>query len=405
MKSVLYVTTTFPTLAAFIENEVLRLHARGVRVRVLTLRGVGREYQPAFAPLVALTSAVGSPLDPSSWLALLGWLVRRPHVLIPCALRMLWASRGSGYALVGHLAYLPAAARVANLAEHEDFERIHGAWAHFPASVAWLASRLARRRFSMAAHAGADLYRTQAFLADKVREAEFTTACVRGNAEMLRKLAPGARVEWLYHGTDLARFGSIVRARAAAPELLVVGRLAAGKGFDDAVAAVGELARRGLHPRLVVVGDGPERARLGELARTHGVESQVEFRGSLTHDDIAPLYAAAWLLLAPSKVMANGRRDGIPNVVIEAMAAGVPVVGTRAAGLEEAIEPGRTGALCEPADPRSLADAVEPLLRNPGEIDRLGAIARTTMRGAFDVEVNFERLWQLFAGAQNAERA
>jgi glycosyltransferase involved in cell wall biosynthesis len=405
VKSVLYVTTTFPTLAAFIENEVLRLHARGVRVRVLTLRGVGREYQPAFAPLVSLTSAVGSPADARSWLALLGWLVRRPHVLVPCALRMLWASRGSAYALVGHLAYLPAAARVATFAERGDFERIHGAWAHFPASVAWLASRLAGRRFSMAAHAGADLYRTQAFLADKVREAEFTTACVRGNAEMLRRLAPGGRVEWLYHGTDLARFGSIARAKAAAPELLVVGRLAAGKGFDDAVVALGELGRRGLRPRLVVVGDGPERARLGELAREHGVEPQVDFRGSLTHDDIAPLYAAAWLLLAPSKVMANGRRDGIPNVVIEAMAAGVPVVGTRAAGLEEAIEPGRTGALCEPGDPRSLADAVEPLLRNPGEIDRLGAIARTTMRGAFDVEVNFERLWALFNGTPRAESA
>lgn len=397
MKSVLYVTTTFPTLAAFIENEVKRLHARGVRVRVLTLRAVGTEYQPEFAPLVALTSAVGSPLDPGSWLALLGWLFRRPHVLVPDALRMLWASRGSLYALAGHLAYLPAAARVASLAERGDFERIHGAWAHFPASVAWLAARLSSRRFSMAAHAGADLYRTQAFLADKVRAADFTCCCVRGNAEMLRRLAPGGRVEWLYHGTDLARFGAIVRARAAAPELLVVGRLSLGKGFDDAVVALGELAKRGLRPRLVVVGDGPERARLGALAREHGVESQVEFRGSLTHDAIAPLYASAWLLLAPSKVMAKGRRDGIPNVVIEAMAAGVPVVGTRAAGLEEAIEPGRTGALCESANPRALADAIEPLLRDPAEIERLGAIARTTARGAFDVEASFARLWTLFS--------
>jgi glycosyltransferase involved in cell wall biosynthesis len=398
VKSVLYVTTTFPTLAAFIENEVLRLRARGVRVRVLTLRAVGAEYQPEFAALLPLTSPVGSPLDPASWFALLGWLARRPHVLVPGALRMLWASRGSLYALAGHLAYLPAAARVAAIAEREGFERIHGAWAHFPASVAWLASRLARRRFSMAAHAGADLYRTRAFLAEKVRDADFTTACVRGNAEMLRRLAPGGRVEWLYHGTDLARFGRIARARAAAPELLVVGRLAPGKGFDDAVAALGELAARGLRPKLVVVGDGPERARLAELARAGGVEAQVEFRGALTHDAIAPLYASAWLLLAPSKVVAKGRRDGIPNVVVEAMAAGLPVVGARAAGLEEAIEPGRTGALCESGNPRSLADAVEPLLRDPDEIERLGAVARTRVREAFDVEANFERLWALFAG-------
>lgn len=399
MKSVLVVTTTFPTLAAFVENDVKRLHARGVRVRVLTLRAVGAEYQPEHAPLVALTSAVGSPLDPRAWLALLEWLVRRPHVLLPGILRMLWASRGSLYALVGHVAYLPAAARVASLAERGDFERVHGAWAHFPGSVAWLASRLARRRFSLSAHAGADLYRTQAFLARKVRDADFTAACVRGNAEMLRRLAPGGRVEWIYHGTDLARFGAIVRARAAEPELLVVGRLSFGKGFDDALLALGELARRGLRPRLVVVGDGPERGRMGEMAREQGVASQVVFRGALTHDAIAPHYASAWLLLAPSKVTAHGRRDGIPNVVIEAMAAGLPVVATRAAGLEEAVVPGRTGALCEPADPRSLADAVEPLLRDPDEIERLSPIARASVREAFDVEANFERLWALFAGA------
>lgn len=398
MKSVLYVTTTFPTLAAFIENEVKRLHARGVRVRVLTLRAVGTEYQPEFAPLVALTSEVGSPFDPASWRSLAGWLVRRPHVLVPGVLRMLWASRGSLYALAGHLGYLPAAARVASLAEREDFERIHGAWAHFPASVAWLASRLTGRRFSMAAHAGADLYRTQAFLADKARDADFTCCCVRGNAEMLRRLAPGGRVEWLWHGTDLARFGAIVRAPASEPLLLVVGRLSLGKGFDDAVVALGHLAGRGLRPRLAVVGDGPERARLGELAREHGVEAQVEFRGSLTHDALAPLYASAWLLLAPSKVTAKGRRDGIPNVVIEAMAAGLPVVGARAAGLEEAIEPGRTGALCESANPAALADAIEPLLRDPAEIERLGRVARATTREAFDVEASFARLWRLFSG-------
>src|SRR5262245_40567589 len=104
MRSVAYVTTTFPTLAAFIESEVRRLAARGVRVRVFTLRGVGREFQPEHAALVPLTRAVGSPWSPAGWGALLGWLVRRPHVLIPEAARILWASRGSLYALAGHVA-------------------------------------------------------------------------------------------------------------------------------------------------------------------------------------------------------------------------------------------------------------------------------------------------------------
>ncbi len=404
MKSVIYVTAAFPTLAAFVENEVKRLHARGVRVRVLTLRPVSTEYQPEHASLCALTRWVAAPFDGANWLALLRWTLRRPHVLVPEALRILWASRGSPYALAGHLGYLPAAARVASIAEREDFERIHGAWAHFPATVAYLAARLTGRRFSMSGHAGADLYRSREFLREKVRAADFMTCCVRGNAEMVRALAPEGRVHWLYHGTDLARFGRIPRRRAPEPTLLVVGRLSPGKGFDDAVRALALLERRGVRARLEVVGDGPERDRLAALAREGGVQERVRWLGALDHDRLEPHYGAAWLLLAPSVVLSNGRRDGIPNVVVEAMAAGGPVVGTRATGIEEAVVPGRTGALCEPRDPAGLADAVERLLADPATLDAMGEAARASVRETFDVERNFERLWALFEGTAEGSR-
>jgi len=405
--SVLYVTTTFPTLAAFVESEVARLIGRGVRVRVCTLRDVGTEYQPEHAHLVPLTRAVGSPLAPAGWLALFRWFVRRPHVLVPEALRMLWASRGSAYALAGHVGYLPAAARVADLVEREDFARVHGAWAHFPASVAYLASRLTGRRFSMSAHAGADLYRTQAFLAHKARHADFTSACVRGNADMLRALAgPGARVEWIYHGVDRRRFDGAGRARSAEARLLVVGRLAAPKGFDDALRAVAELSRRGVAVALDVVGDGPERHALEAQARSAGIQERVTFHGSLDHGRILPLYRRAWALLAPCRVMGNGRRDGIPNVVVEAMAMGVPCVGTRAAGLEEAIVPDVNGALVDPGDWRAIADVLEPLLAEPRTLDAWGAHARADVAERFDAEHNFERLLALIdAGEPGAAAA
>ena len=403
MRSVLYVTTTFPTIAAFIENEVKRLHARGVRVRVLTLRPVSTEYQPEHADLVPLTQSVGKPYAIENLLALLGWLVRKPHVLIPVTLQMLWASRGSAYALAGHLGYLPAAARIASIAQAEDVERIHGVWAHFPASAAYLASRLTGKRFSMAAHAGSDLYRTQAFLAQKLRAADFVVACVRGNAEMLRRLAPDANVHWLYHGTDLSRFGAIVRARASEPMLLMVGRLAQTKGFDDGLVALGHLRRRGLTPRLVIVGDGPEREHLRHVAQEQGVMPQIEWKGVLDHDALSPLYAQAWALLTPSRVLSNGRRDGIPNVVIEAMAAGLPVVGTHGTGIEEAVVPGETGMLSDPDDPAGFAAALEPLLHDAAKVDAMSAIARGRVGAAFDVEVNFGKLWQLYE-ASGAKR-
>jgi glycosyltransferase involved in cell wall biosynthesis len=370
-----------------------------VRVRVFTLRAPSRVYQPEHAALLALTRPIGSLLDPRGWWALAVWTARRPAIMAREVLAMLWASRTSTYALAGHLGYLPAAARLASILEAEDIERVHGAWSHFPGSVAYLAARLTGRPLSLAAHAGSDLYRTQAFLREKVRAAAFTSACVRGNADMLRTLAgPGARVAWIYHGVDLSRFDGAGRTRDPEPTLLGVGRLADAKGFDDAIAALGVLARRGLRPRLVLVGDGPERARLEQLARAHDVHAQVDFRGPLTHGDLVKLYRRAWLLVAPCKVMPNGRRDGIPNVVIEALAMGVPCVGTRAAGLEEAIVPGETGALCAPGDPESLADALEPLLRDPARIDRMAPLARERTHRDFDAGRNFERLLELFEG-------
>ena len=406
MRSVAYVTTTFPTLASFTENDVHRLVRRGVRVRVYALRGTPDRYQPEHAALLPLTRSVGSPLDPRGWGALLLWLVRRPHVLIGETARVLWASRRDPYALAGHLGYLPAAARVAWLVEREGIERVHGAWAHFPGTVAYLAARLARRRFSLSAHAGADLYRSRAFLAEKVRAADFTAACVRGNAEMLRALAgPRARVAWIWHGVDLARFDGAGRRRAGRPTLLVVGRLSAPKGFDVAVRALAELGARGTKATLEVAGDGPERGALERLARELGVAEQVRFHGALDHGALLPLYRRAWLLLAPSRVMPNGRRDGIPNVVVEAMAMGVPCAGSRACGLEEAIVPGETGVLHEPGDPRALADALEPLLRDPGTLDRMGVAARALACRDFDAARNFERLAALFEAPDAAPDA
>jgi len=399
MKSVAFVTTAFPTTAMFVEADVRRLHERGVRVQVFALRSPrGREWQDEHDGLLPLTRWVGSPAHPAAWGALLGWLIRKPHVLLPAWTRMLWASRKSAYALAGHLAYLPAAARIASQVEREGLEQVHAAWAHFPGSVAFLVARLTGRPFSMSAHAGSDLYRTQAFLAEKARAARFTATCVSRNADMLRALAgPDARVECVYHGVDLGRFDGSERARDPEPLLVTVGRLVPAKGFDLAVEALGMLPSES-RARLVVVGEGPERARLESLARAAGVESRVTFTGPLPQRELVGLYRRAWMLLAPSRVLANGRRDGIPNVTIEAMAMGVPVLGTAAGGLEEAITSGETGVLVPPNDARALSEALTRELADPAGLERMGDQARRLVKDRFDAARNFERLFDLLDG-------
>lgn len=400
MRSVAVVTTAFPTQAYFVETDVRRLRDRGVRVRVFALRSrYGRRWQPEHDDLIPLTLCVGSPFHPSAWAALISWLCRKPRVLISEWLGILWASRGSLYALVGHVAYLPAAARIASLVERENLDSLHAAWAHFPGSVAYLVSRLTGRDFSMSAHAGSDLYRTQAFLAEKVRAARCTVTCVRRNAEMLRAMAgPGARVECVYHGVDFGRFDGMGRVRDPEPLLVAVGRLSPAKGFDLAIRALGLLAQRGIRPRLVLVGEGAERKRLDDLSRAVGVERQVTFTGVLRQRDLVALYRRAWALLAPSRVLPNGRRDGIPNVTVEAMAMSVPVFGTPAGGLDEAVVPGETGVLVPVDDPAALEESLARYLADPAELDRMGQRARQSVRADFDSLKNFERWFDLVDG-------
>jgi glycosyltransferase involved in cell wall biosynthesis len=378
-----------------------------VRVRVFALRSSrGRAHQPEHEGLVAITTYVGSPLDPASWLALIGWLLRRPHVLLPDVMRLLWASRGSFYAMAGHVGYLPAAARVATLVEEGGFDRVHGAWAHFPGTVAYLVSRLTGVPFSLSAHAGSDLYRTQVFLGEKVRAADFTVACVRGNAEMLQRIAgPQARVQCVYHGVDRVRFDGRGRHRSPDPRLLVVGRLHAAKGFDLAIEALAGLRAHGLRPKLAVVGEGPERARLEQLAVDREVAAQVEWHGAIPQRDLLDFYNRAWLLLMPSRVLPNGRRDGIPNVVVEALASGLPVVGTRAGGIEEAIVHDHNGALVPPNDVGALVRELARLLEQPELLDRLGEVARQSVADTFDAERNFETWFSLLTNGRPTHSA
>lgn len=401
--SVLYVTTVFPTVAWFLESEVAALDARGFRVAVAALRGVGEAVHPEHVRLRHLTRAVGSPLAWRSWRALLGWWMRRPALLTREVARILWSSRRSLYALTGHVGYLPAAAAVATIVERERFEVVHGAWAHFPATVAYLAARLTGRRFTMAAHAGADLYRTDAFLREKALAAGFVLCCVRANAARLATLAgSAARIEALPHGVDLARFDPRHAERSPEALILAGGRLGPEKGLDLAIQAMARLAARGVAARLVIVGDGPSRGALRALARRLGVADRVELTGTLSREKLDALYRRAWLFVAPCRVLANGRRDGLPNVVVEAMAMGIPCVGAAVGGMDEAILHGRTGLLCPAEDAGSLAAALERLIVSDDERRRMGAEARRLVERRFDASRSLERVAFLFRATRSS---
>lgn len=273
------------------------------------------------------------------------------------------------------------AAQLASMLEGAGVSAVHGYFAHRPAEVAAAAARLLGVPYSFSAHA-LDVRKVPAdALAARASQAAVVVAC---NHDVARSLEDaGSRPRLLPHGVDLSRFHP--QAPPSGGELLVlaVGRFVEKKGFVHAIRA---LALTGRPVRLRLVGDGPLREALEEAAMTAGVTDRVTFAGRRTHGSLAAEYAAADVVVVPSVVDRDGDRDGLPNVVLEAMASGRPVVASDVAAIASAVAHGATGVLVPPGDPAAIAWALDELHDDAAARHGMGAAARAVAEERYDLD-------------------
>ncbi len=237
----------------------------------------------------------------------------------------------------------------------------HGAWATAPATVAMSLAQICGRPFSFGAHAY-DLYRHggDALLPLKVRHARFVHTTTAANVDSLRTRFPGAAAEILLARRGLPALPVLRDQNDGWNErpirLLSVGRLVEKKGQRYQLALVAELRRRGVPAELRIIGEGPLRTDLEREAGELGVT--VDLAGALSQDEVQASYGCADVFLHTGIVDAEGDRDGLPNVVPEAMSRGVCVISSPGGGAAEAISHDVTGLIAEPSDATALADAV-----------------------------------------------
>lgn len=265
-----------------------------------------------------------------------------------------------------------------------------------PADVSELVARVSGLPFSISAHAKDIYLSAPADLRRKLRAARFTVTCTEFNRSTLAAIAPEADIHRMYHGVNPASFHPRNRlAPSPVPLILAVGRLREKKGLDSLIEACRLLRDAGEAFRCEIVGYGEERERLAAHIARCGIADRVSLTGKLARDEVVERYARAAVFVQPSRIGADGDRDGIPNVLLEAMAAGVPVVATRVSGIPELVRHGRNGLLVEADAPAQLADAVQRLLRQPGLAAELTEAARATVVESFDNDRNLRLLMQL----------
>lgn len=375
---------TWPKLSeTFILEEVLGLERAGVALQLYALQAPMDEIQHDALDRVAAPVHYLPPATLRHSPALLGAQLRE-------ALRApLRYARALGAAVrrrrIGDFL------RAAWLADHlrrEGIEHLHTHFISSPADIAEGVGALGIP-FSISAHAK-DIYLSrEADLARKLRAARFTVTCTEYNRQTLAALAPDAIVHRMYHGVDAQRFAPTLRAAVVTPPLiLAVGRLREKKGYDLLIEACRHLHAAGRRFRCEIVGYGDQAAALRAQIRQAGLASHIRLAGKLPREEVIARYAQARVFVQPSRIGADGDRDGIPNVVLEAMAMGLPVVSTRVSGIPEVVHHDGTGLLVAPERPAELAAAIVRLLDDPPLSETLAAAGRALVTRHFDNDRN-----------------
>ena len=410
-----YFVMKYPTASqTFIEREMLELAANGLQIEVHPCLDFRRaaDLPPPPAGLTVVRAGPCWRLLPAMLTGMIYELGRRPALLgrgIGLLVRH-WPRHAEGW-------FMTVWGSLFALARAREFRRrgisvFHGAWATAPATAAAVLGELCGRPFSFGGHAY-DLHRHggDPLLAAKLAAARFVHTTTEANVQSLRTRFLHSRAEIVLARRGLRRLpplpGPPVDGDPAGREvrLLSVGRLVEKKGQRHQIDACRALARRGRRFRLRIIGEGPLRPALEAQIARAGLGESVELPGERTPAEVEAAYAWADVFWHTGIVDSQGDRDGLPNVVPEAMAHGLPVISSAAGGAAEAVRDGETGLIVDPADAEVLANAVERLAGDAPLRERLGKNGRAWVEENFLAEVNTRRLVRAFAKACDERRS
>jgi glycosyltransferase involved in cell wall biosynthesis len=273
-------------------------------------------------------------------------------------------------------------------------------FAHKPCTLGRFAARMAEVPYALSCHAK-DIWLTPPDeLRRKLRDARVVLTCTReGAAELERHAAGATPVRLVHHGTDVTAVPPRRLPTPGSPRILSIGRLVPKKGHDVLITAAAALREQGVEFELRIAGDGIEWPRLQRLVHELALGDSVLFLGPLTPAEVRDELAAASVFALACRRTPDGDRDGLPNVVLEAMAAELPVVSTTLGGVAEAVEDHASGLLVAPEDPAALASALERVLADCELAARLGRGGAERVRSSFDRERTLPQVFATLAQA------
>lgn len=396
-RKVAYIMSRFPKVTeTFILYEILALKGMGLEIEIFPLV---RQRETVEHPEVRSLMPYVHYYTLLSWAvvaAQLYWLGRSPRTYLQTWAQVIRGNFRSPKFLSRALVTMPMAALFAREMQGLGIEHVHAHWATHPALAAFVIKQLTGISYSVTAHAH-DIYVEQTMLEEKLSAAEFVTTISEYNQHFLQDLYPELNKPTVIHcGIDVERFKPLAQRGSNEPfTIICVASLEEKKGHRYLLEALALLMTEEIPIRCIVVGEGETRPEIEAQIASLGLQNVVSLLGRQTQQRVRELLSHADVMVLPSVVTAKGKKEGIPVVLMEAMAMEVPVVATAISGIPELVADNHTGLLVPERDAAKLADAISRLFQDPALCRRLAANGRAWVVEEFNLDENAKRLFAL----------
>jgi glycosyltransferase involved in cell wall biosynthesis len=415
-----YILRSYPRLSqTFILNEILALEQLGWHIRIFA---VTHPHEPLVQSQVAEVRARVDYLEAveqRNWLTILfehtRFALAAPSRYLRCLRYVMQHPEfDQAYTSSSRFQCFLQAVYLARLLTHEQKQNgrgithLHAHFAHDPTLIAHLIHMLTGLTYSFTAHAR-DLYQIPVpALAERIQEASAVITCCGANLRYIQQELPkplAAKVRLIHHGVNLLSFQPASHAAKSSGrmQILAVGRLVEKKGFSELIRACQRLKQTGRCFQCVIYGEGPLHHTLVKLIEGLELVDEVALAGACTQQELLPMFQQADIFALTPCVTHDGDRDGVPNVLVEAMACALPVVTTSVGGITDLVRHDYNGLMVEPNDAEAIADELGALLDDAPRRRRLGEAARRTVIEHFDLHASAQQIAQIFERAMKGE--
>ena len=403
-KKIAYLMSRFPKISeTFILYEILELQRLGMQVEIFPLLRESAPVMHSEARALVERAHYSKLWTKEVLQAQRYWLRRQPAAYLHAWAQAIRGNARSPKSLSRALVVVPQAALFAQQMVELGVSHLHAHWATHPTLAAYVVGLLTGLPYSFTAHAD-DIYVERPMLDEKIRRAGFVITISEYNRRFLSKLygeAAANKIFVVHCGVDSAIFTPRVHTPNSLFKIVCVARLEQKKGHTYLIEACAQLKAQGLAFRCELVGDGEQRPQIESQIRQLGLEDMVILLGQQPRSRVGELLAKADVMVLPSVTTAEGRQEGIPVALMEALATELPVIASAISGIPELVEDGHTGLLVLERDPAALAAALARLHNDPELGRRLGAAGRVKVQREFDLQRNTARLHRLFTSDWN----